>query len=190
MTDQVIGSSDLVLVCVLPKPKDLEIARLFGWYRVPLRSAPKVISVDHLAFYQPSSFKTEKHQIQYIAKVRGHELTIRKELLRDEPDHPHANEEYFKIQLGPLHKLPQPITAGSWKRFSFFYTTGEYFLRASELKDLIVSPNDRTMLWKALRERATRGQQYSVPESEPELTPEILLTLLGIDGFINPSSGK
>jgi hypothetical protein len=25
----------LVLVCLLPSPRDLEIARLLGWYRIP-----------------------------------------------------------------------------------------------------------------------------------------------------------
>jgi hypothetical protein len=48
--------ASLVLVCLLPAPRDLEIARLLGWYRIPLRSAPKVIAVDYLAFYQPASF--------------------------------------------------------------------------------------------------------------------------------------
>lgn len=26
---------DLVLVAILPDPKDLELARLLGWYRIP-----------------------------------------------------------------------------------------------------------------------------------------------------------
>ena len=44
--------TDLILVCLLPTPRDLEIARLLGWYRIPLRSAPKVVALDYLAFYQ------------------------------------------------------------------------------------------------------------------------------------------
>jgi hypothetical protein len=47
--------TDLILVCVLPTPRDLEIARLLGWYRIPLRTAPKVVAVDYLAFYQPAA---------------------------------------------------------------------------------------------------------------------------------------
>lgn len=178
------------MICVLPKPKDFEIARLFGWYRIPLRSAPKVISVDYLAFYQPSSFQDQKNQISYVAKVRGHELTTRKELIREEANHSHANEEYFKIQIGALEKLPRPIIAGRWKRFSFFYTTGEYFTQARELKDLLVRSSDRLTLWKALNERATKDQQYTVSPSETELSPEILKKLLGIDVFTNSDPGK
>lgn len=183
MNTLLIEPSALIMVCVLPKPKDFEIARLFGWYRVPLRSAPKVISVDYLAFYQPSSFQAQKNQISHFAKVRGHELTTRKELIREEADHPHANEEYFKIQIGALEKLPNPIKAGSWKRFSFFYTTGEYLAAANELKDLIVRTSDRLTLWKALSERANKDQQYSSTSEETELSPDILMKLLGIDAF-------
>ena len=51
-----LSPTSLVLVCLLPTPRDLEIARLLGWYRIPLRSAPKVVAVDALAFYQPASF--------------------------------------------------------------------------------------------------------------------------------------
>ena len=30
----------LILVCYLPAKKDLDIARMLGWYRIPLKSAP------------------------------------------------------------------------------------------------------------------------------------------------------
>lgn len=136
----------LILVVVMNNPRDLEIARLLGWYRIPLRSAPKVIAVDHLAFYQTGAFESEKWCIQYLAPVRGHELTTRSELLRDESDHPHANLEYYKVQLGPLTRLPQPILAKSWRRITFFYTTEEYLLAAKTVNDLIVRSDERRLL--------------------------------------------
>ena len=86
--------TDLILVCLLPSPRDLELARLLGWYRIPLRTAPKVVAVDYLAFYQTSAFGERGGQVEYVALVRGHELTTRGELLRDEADHPRAHEEY------------------------------------------------------------------------------------------------
>ena len=98
----------MILVALLPTPRDLEIARLLGWYRIPLRTAPKVVAVDYLAFYQPSAFGERGGQIEFIAEVNGHELTTRGELLREEKDHPRAREEYFKIQLGGLEKLREP----------------------------------------------------------------------------------
>lgn len=175
-----LSSTSLILVCLLPTPRDLEIARLLGWYRIPLRSAPKVVAVDYLAFYQPSAFGERGGQIEYIAEVRGHELTTRGELLKDEADHPRAKEEYYKIQIGGLEKLPQPIRAERWKRLTFLYSTGEYLLKARTLNDLVVASDERQLLWRSLRERAENSQLYQTGLPEAELPPEVLIALLGI----------
>ncbi len=102
----------------------------------------------------------ESGRIEWTAPVRGHELTTRAELLRDEPDHPRAGEEYFKIQLGPLERLPHPVVAEKWKRLTFLYTTGEYLLKAQTLNDLVVQSDERHLLWQSLRERAVNDQLY------------------------------
>jgi hypothetical protein len=175
-----LNPTSLILVCLLPAPRDLEIARLLGWYRVPFRSAPKVVAVDYLAFYQPASFGEVGGQIQYVAEVRGHELTTRAELLRDEADHPHAREEYFKIQLGALEKLKASVKAEKWRRITFFYTTGEYLLRAKTLNELVVNGDERQLLWHSLRERAENEQLYKTDLPEADIPPEVLLALLGI----------
>jgi hypothetical protein len=175
-----IHPSDLILVCVLPAPRDLEIARLLGWYRIPLRTAPKVVAVDWLAFYQPSRFGRSGGRIEFVAPVRGHELTRRGELLRDEAGHPRADEEYYKIQIGTLEKLPEPISAEKWRRFTFLYTTGEYLLKARILNDLVVNTDERALLWRSLRERAESAQLYKTGLPEADLPPEVLIALLGI----------
>lgn len=172
--------TSLVLVCLLPTPRDLEIARLLGWYRIPFKSAPKVVAVDALAFYQPASFGEVGAQIQFAAPVTGHELTTRAELLRDEPDHPRAREEYFKIQLGALEKLPRPIQADKWRRITFFYTTGEYLAKAKTISDLVVASDERQLLWQSLRERAENEALYQTSLPPAELPPEVLLALLGL----------
>jgi len=172
--------TDLVLVCLIPSSRDLEIARLLGWYRIPLRTAAKVVAVDYLAFYLPTAFGERGGQIEFIAEVRGHELTTSGELLRDEKDHPRANEEYFKIQLGGLEKLREPIRADKWKRLTFLYSTGEYLLNAKLLNDLVVQNEERDILWKNLRERAENEQLYKVDLPEADLPPEVLMALLGI----------
>jgi hypothetical protein len=175
-----VSESDLILVCVLPAPRDLEIARLLGWYRIPLRRAPKVVAVDYLAFYQPASFGEQGGQIQFVAKVHGHELITRAELLRDELDHSRAGEEYYKIQIGELERLTRPILARTWKRLTFLYTIGEYLLQAQTMNDLVVDSEERKTLWKSLRERAEK-MQYRVSDL-PELNvdPVVLMGLLGI----------
>ena len=174
-----IDSTALVLVAVVNNPRDLEIARLLGWYRIPLRTAPKVIAVDYLAFYQTGAFGDEKWRIQYIAPVRGHELTTRAELLRSEADHPRAKEEYYKVQLGALEPLSKPIVADTWRRITFLYSTGEYLLRATAINDLVVQSDERQLLWQALRERAE--QAYGSQEfPDMDLSDEVLAILLGI----------
>jgi hypothetical protein len=172
--------TSLILVCLLPTPRDLEIARLLGWYRIPLRTAPKVVAVDYLAFYQPSAFGERGGQIEFVAQVRGHELTTRGELLKDEADHPRAREEYYKIQIGALEKLSQPITTDTWKRLTFLYTTGEYLLNATTLNDLVVDGDERQLLWQSLRERAENEQLYKLDLPKADIPPEVLITLLGI----------
>jgi hypothetical protein len=172
--------TSLVLVCLLPSPRDLEIARLLGWYRIPLRTAPKVVAVDYLAFYQPSAFGERSGQIEFVSEVRGHELTTRGELLKDERDHSRANEEYYKIQIGGLEKLKEPVLAGKWKRITFLYTTGEYLLEAKTLNDLVVDGDERQVLWRSLRERAENEQLYKTDLPEADIPPEVLMALLGI----------
>lgn len=185
MSNLLPSPESLILVAVITDPRDLEIARVLGWYRIPLRSAPRVISIDYLAFYQTSTFGDARWQIQYIAPVRGHELTSRVELLRDEPDHPHATQEYYKIQLGPLICLPEPIHAEQWRRITFFYTTGDLLLHASKIQDLIVPSDERRTLWQALRERALKLQNYQAFEQPPrEIDPILLADLLGIAEFL------
>jgi hypothetical protein len=175
-----LSPASLVLVCLIPTPRDMEIARLLGWYRIPLRTAPKVVAVDYLAFYQPSAFGERSGQIEFIAAVRGHELTTRGELLKDEADHPRAKEEYYKIQLGVLEKLREPIKTDKWKRLTFLYSTGEYLLNAKTLNDLVVEGEERQILWKSLRERAENEQLYKTDLPEVDIPPEILIALLGI----------
>lgn len=175
-----LSPASLVLVCLIPTPRDMEIARLLGWYRIPLRTAPKVVAVDYLAFYQPASFGERSGQVEYIAQVKGHELTTRGELLKDEANHPRANEEYYKIQLGGLEKLKEPIQTDKWKRLTFLYSTGEYLMNAKTLNDLVVEGEERNLLWKSLRERAESEQLYKTDLPETDIPPEVLMALLGI----------
>lgn len=168
--------NDLVLVAFLPSPRDLEIARVLGWYRIPLISSPKIVAPDYLAFYQPATFGDEhKWCIELVAQVKGHELTTRAQLFKDELDHPHANDEYFKMQLGPVEELAHSIPAGDWKRITFFYTTGELLNSASTIDELGIPENEKPLIYQALREKALKHQQYKA-KGLPELPidPQLL----------------
>jgi len=176
-----IPASALVLVAIITTRRDLEIARVLGWYRIPLRRAPKVIAVDYLAFYQTAAFgNAERWRVNYAAEVKGHELTTRRQLLKDEPEHPRAGEEYYKVGLGPLFSLERPVAAPTWKRLTFLYTTGAYVSKAETVNDLVVRSEERVTLWRSLRERALQTGQYQ-PADLPELpVGSDILKLLGL----------
>lgn len=175
-------ASSVILVAIMPNPRDLEIARVLGWYRIPIRSAPKIVQVDYLCFYQPASFGAQaKWRVETFAAMRGSELVQRKDLFKDQANHPRANDEYYKIQLGPLMNLPHCIAAGGWQRFTFLYTTGEKLYQAAELKDLVVRDEERSMLWRTLREKALKADAYrtDIPENF-HLDPLALQFLAGL----------
>jgi hypothetical protein len=181
MSSSYLSPLALILVAIIPSPEDLQLARILGWYRIPLQTAPRILNVDYLAFYQPASFKERKWRVEYLAPVLGHELTTRLDLLKDQVDHPRAREDYYKIQLGPMQRLRQPISAGDWKRFTFLYTTGEYIDGAKTLTDLTVHPSERRALWRSLRERAINQNSYPQEWNYSEdLTIDVLSVLLGI----------
>jgi hypothetical protein len=74
--------------------------------------------------------------------VRGHELARRRDLLPDEPDHPRADQEYYKLQLGPLERLDPPIISLRWRRVTFIETTWDRFQVAQEINELYASGAD------------------------------------------------
>ena len=164
-----IQPEDLILIAVLNNRRDFEVVRLLGWYRIPLRTAPKIVDVDAVAFYQTAGVPEDKWSVRYAARVRGVELVKRAELFHDEEDHPRAQEEYYKLQLGPLEALPRAIPARSWKRITFFYTTGERLLSAADVGGLALTAADRGMLWRTLRDRGRNfngeGESFPWPDA-------------------------
>ena len=177
--EETIPPQALILAAIIPSPRDLEIARILGWYRIPFRFAPKIVQVDYIAFYQTAVFG-EQHAycIETIALVNGIELTTRKEIIREEPDHPRADEEYYKIQLGPLIQLEKPIRADKWKRITFLYTTGTHFTNAETINDLVVHSSERKILWRSLREKAADFQtKNNLDPQNMDLNKNILIML-------------
>lgn len=151
---EALQADDLVLVAVVRRPRDLDIARLLGWYRIPVRTAPRTLRVDWLAFYLTAAFGEQRWSVRHAAPVRGTELLPRGALLLDEPGHPRAQEPYLKVELGAVLDLPRPIPSARWKRLVFLYTTGERLLTAGDLTDLTLpSAPQKERLRRMLRER-------------------------------------
>lgn len=157
---------DRVLVAYVPRPSDFDIIRREGWYRIPQRFAPKGLHAEYLAFYFGSKFGDEKWAIHYYARRAGHELARRRDLLPDQPDHPRADEIYYKVQLEELRKLAQPIVSLRWRRVTFIHTTWDRFQDATEINDLFIEGGayvDR--LYSTLKERGIRAERdYRVDE--------------------------
>ncbi len=129
-----------VLVCIVNHPRDLEIARWDHWFRIPVRHAPPDFMAEALAFYLTSAYGDERWAVHEWAKVRGHELVRRLDLFPEDPTHPRAQDLYYKMQIGPLQRLPRPVPSLRWRRFTFIQTTGERLLQALELSDLVDRP--------------------------------------------------
>ena len=81
--------------------------------------------------------------IRWYAQVRGHELVTRRDLLPDEPDHPRAEQRYYKLQLGKLVELPHPIPSRSLRRITFVLTNGKRLNEAWEINDTGLSQRKR-----------------------------------------------
>jgi hypothetical protein len=128
---------DRVLVGVMPHPADLEIAQNRHWYRVPVSHAPNGIFAEYIAFYMTGKFpEALRYQIRYYARRTGHELVRRRDLMPDQPGHPRADNQYYKIQLGPVKTKEPPIISRRWRRITFIQTTWDRFVSAEEINDL------------------------------------------------------
>jgi hypothetical protein len=142
-----------VLVAVINDPDDLLRAQRERWYRIPLAHAPPRMGADFLAFYQTAAFPPdERWAVQWAAAVRRFRLATRRELIPEQPDHPRANERYYRVDLGPLWPLPRPIPSRRLRRITFISTTVGRLLAAEEINDLWVQTPARERLWRAFKQ--------------------------------------
>jgi hypothetical protein len=160
-------AEDRVLVAVMNHPRDLEIARDQGWYRIPAEKAGRGAHFEYIAFYFTAAFGKKRWAIHYYARQLGHELATRRDLLPEEADHPRAARPYYKLQLGPLKQREPPIASLRWRRVSFIHTTWDRFEVAEEINDLFVEGDEFVdRLYHALREEGLGPERcYPLRES-------------------------
>ncbi len=123
------------LVAIMNNRADFARARNEHWYRIPVRSAPPRVDfsrLERLAFYQTKVFGDEKWAVNYHTEVRGVDRVKRIELLPQERAHPRAHDEYYRIWIGNLERLPKPIPSRRWRRIIFIPTTTEKLFQAEE----------------------------------------------------------
>ncbi|MCP4424574.1 MAG: hypothetical protein GY803_08795, partial [Chloroflexi bacterium] len=136
-------------------------------------------------FYFGRHFGPKKWAVHYYARQLGYELVTRLELFPNQPGHPRANEQYYKVQLGPLQRLERPIISLRWRRITFIHTTWDRFQQATEINDLFMDGGayvDR--LYAALKERGIHVERrYRVEEAGVEY--EVPLAILCKNGRID-----
>ena len=148
-----IYPDDRILVAIMNNKKDWQRVLDEGWYRIPVKHAPEgTPDFDFIAFCQTKVFDSDKWAIHCYARIEGHELMTRKDLIPSQPNHKRANNWYYQLQLGPLqHKLP-PIVSTNWRRITFIITTGDRFEVAEEINDLFEKESPVGRLYITLKE--------------------------------------
>ena len=157
-----------VLVAVMNDPRAFEIARTKGWYRIPIRRAPPRVGADYLAFYQTGAFRPgERWAVNYYAPIRRYRIARRRDLLPEEADHPRADDEYYKIEIGPLEPLPRPIPSHRLRRITFIPTTLTRLLNAKEINDLWFGNRIKEQLWESFKAQGIPAErQVSLREED------------------------
>lgn len=152
------------LVAIVPRKKDWEILKRKHWYRIPLKNVPAMIrQFKFLAFYQPKVFEKEKWSVNYYTQVENLEVVKRIELLPEELRHPRSDDEYYKISVGDLKKLPRPIPSRRWRRITFIPTTFTRLFEAREINDLYcTTPIEEKLFCFLKQEKIPAERQFFV----------------------------
>ncbi len=165
---------DSVLVGVINRKRDFTFARDQHWYRIPQAKMARGVTADYIAFFTSGkSFGERSGGIHYYAENVGLELHYRRELIPDQPDHPRANETYYRVALGDLQRKEPPVTNPTNRSISFIYTTWDRFIGAETIADLF-NPDDYYVdrIYYALRNRGLKADRsWSAERKSDQLAP-------------------
>lgn len=136
-----------VLVALLKDKSDFAILKEQGWYRIPVKSAPKRWPPRWLAFYQPKAFEDDAYRIRYCGEISGIDITLRKELFPDEIQSTNSDKRYYRISLKSLEERESPIISTRPRRLVFIPTTRFKFEFAEQINDLFDDSPLEDRLW-------------------------------------------
>ena len=153
-----------VLVAYIPAKSDLLIALRNRWYRIPYnrKVVPDMVkdrTIKLIAFYQPAIFKEDAFAIRWYGIVKDIKILKRKVLLRNEPKNAKSEQNYYKIEIEKLLRLPKPIYSRKHRRVLFITTTIDHFENAVELNDLFLESPIEEKLWKSFLNHGIRAER-------------------------------
>jgi very-short-patch-repair endonuclease len=144
-----------VLVAIVNNRADMAIATHHHWYRIPVTSVEKFLKrrwpPEWLALYQTQIFGCEKYAVRYYARILNISLCDRAQLFPDELPNHKSHKRYYKLELSPLEKLPQPILSLRRRRILFISTTWNKLIRATEINDLYDDSPLEDDVWQAFK---------------------------------------
>ena len=136
-----------VLVVLVNNARDWEAIQREGWYRIPVKRAPRQVGAEYLAFFHTAAIEELKWSVHYYAPVQSMRVAPRRQLLPGEPDHPRANDLYYRVDLGPLTRLERPVRSRRLRRVTFIHTTLARLLEAEDVSGLWIKQPLRERLW-------------------------------------------
>ena len=148
------------LVAVMNRRIDLELAHARHWYRIPVRSAPAALDeMRWVAFYLTTPFGRDKWSVRHWASITSIDEVRRIELLPDEPDHPRANDVYYRLALGQIQQRHEPILSRRRRRVVFIPSIWRKFANALEINDLHHGSPLEDRLWAAFKQEGIDAER-------------------------------
>ena len=150
------GNDNIVLIALMNSKSDFEIAKSQRWYRIPEKSAPKIVKenkIKIIAFYQTKEFQNEKYSIRYYGIVNNISIVKRRELFPKEIQNSKTDNNYYKIEFLPLLELENPIISKRGRRIVFIPTSKEKFFNATEINHLFNDSILEDVLWQRFSEK-------------------------------------
>ncbi len=150
---------DTVLVSVVPRVSDFEIVTKKHWYRIPCSVVSQWATPAYLAFYHGQGFGVEAGQVRYFAPIRYVDIVKRVDLFPDEPKHPRARADYYRVHIDNLQQRPSPIRSKRKRQVVLIPTTFERFMLAGDINELAVGDEATDSFYGRMTEEGLRPER-------------------------------
>jgi len=160
MDDAAYSDGTTGLVAIINNRRDFERAREHHWYRIPVRTAPEgIVRMRWVAFYLTQTFASQKWSVRYWAEIKKVTCQRRRTLLPDDPNHPRANQMYYRLELGDLQERFEPIYSRRRRQIVFIPTVWRKFRTALEINDLAHGSPLEDRQWAAMKHEGIEAER-------------------------------